>query len=56
MDVLLGEIVFTETKGNHCPKCGRFLRLSVGCDDGYCVLIGFCSKERICVILDEFRR
>lgn len=50
------KITTTEIRRNHCPRCGRFLRLSVGCDNGYCVLIGFCSKERIVVILDEFHR
>lgn len=40
-------------KGNHCPECGRFMRLSVGADGQCSILVGFCSKERRYFILDE---
>ena len=43
-------------EGNHCPKCGRFMRIKETPDDqDDCLVVGHCSNEGIDVIIQESR-
>ena len=49
------EVEGKKVKSPNCPRCGRFMRVFVGQDDAWCVLLGRCSKDGIFYVFGEFK-